>query len=124
MRLRGLEVAACRLWFVAGEADFREDGKLITGCAKLLEVLGHDRESSKRVAPPAGLVKRLAKGSMRLRLPHHRAHLFGELPGPLCRGQSVIVAVQVEQSDGLVNLKQQSQIGQRRVSLGHSEPAV
>ena len=61
---------------------------------------------------------------MRLSEPERRADLAGELPCLPGRGEGLLVPVQVGQCNGLVDLQQQPQVGQRRIGLGHLQRPV
>jgi len=56
--------------------------------------------------------------------PERRADLAGEVPGLSGHGQRLLIPVEVAQRDGLVELQQQPQVGQRRVGLGDAQRPV
>ena len=90
----------------------------------LLQVFVQGLHLGQRLVPPAGVEEQLAQGAVRLRQPDHRAGLVGEVPGLPGRGEGLVVPVEVAQRDGLVDLQQQPQVGQRRVGLGHGQRPV
>ena len=61
---------------------------------------------------------------MRLSQPDRRADLVGEVPRLPGRGEGLLVPVETAQRDGLVELQQQPQVGQRRIGLGHGQRPV
>ena len=108
----------------AVEADHGGDAEVAAGGAGFLQVLVQGRHLGQRVVPAPGLEQQLAQRAVRLRPPHRRADLAGQLPGLPGRGQRLVVPVEVGQGDGLVDLQQQPQVGQPRVGLGHGQRPV
>ena len=53
-----------------------------------------------------------------------RACEAGEVAGLLGRGEGLLVPVKITEGDGLVDLQQEPQVGERRVGRGHGEGAV
>ena len=116
------QVAARRADLAAVEADHGGDAEIAAGRGGFLQVLGQGLHLGQRVVPPPGLEQQLAQGAVRLSQPDRRADLVGQVPGLPGRGQRLLVPVEVAQRDGLVDLQQQPQVGQRRIGL-RSRPA-
>ena len=115
---------ARRADLAAMEADHGGDAEIAAGRAGFLQVLGQDLHLGQRVVPSPRLEEQLAQGAVRLSQPDRRADLVREVPGLPGRGQGLLVPVEVAQRDGLVDLQQQPQVGQRRIGLGHGQRPV
>ena len=118
------EVAARRAGLAAVEADHGGDAEIAAGHAGFVQVLGQGAHLGQRVVPAPRLEEQLAQGAVRLSQPERRADLVRELPGLPGRGQRLLVPVEIAQRDGLVQLQQQPQVGQRGIGLGHGQRPV
>ena len=120
----GGEVAACRADLAAMETDHGGDAEIAAGHGRFLQILMHHRYLGQRVVPLSRLEQQLAEGAVRLSQPECRADLVGQVPRLPGHGQGLLVPVEIAQRDGLVDLQQQPQVGQRRIELGHGQRPV
>jgi len=119
VRLRRGQVTAGRLRIVPVEGDLRGDAQLAAGDERILQVFRHDRDLGQRIAPPAGLIQNLAQDAQGLRQSERRTDPVGEFPRPLRGGQRLLPPVNAGERDSLVDLQQQAEVLQGRVSLGN-----
>ncbi len=68
--------------------------------------------------------QQLAEAALRLGASDRQAGPVGEMLGLAGRGESPVVLVEVAQRDGLVDLQQQPQVGQRGLGLGDRQGPV